>query len=51
METNFYSNSIYRQLHIDIRLVLYEFPEMPVNEKILQEYLNLFRNVFRHIAQ
>lgn len=31
MENLFFSNSIYRQLHIDIRLVLYEFPEMPIS--------------------
>lgn len=26
MDNIFYSNSVYRQFHLDIRLVLYEFP-------------------------
>ena len=47
----FYSNNIYRQFHVDIRLVLYEFPEMPVHDKVLQEYLGFFALTFRHISE
>jgi hypothetical protein len=51
MDNFFLSNSIYRQFHIDIRLVLYDFHDMPVHELVLQEYLSLFRRVFRHITE
>lgn len=51
MDTVFLSNSVYRQFHLDIRLVLYEFSEMPVHEKALQYYLILFRNCFKHITE
>jgi len=35
METVFISNKIFRQFHLDIRLVLYEFSDMPVHQKSL----------------
>ena len=46
----FWSNRIFRQFHLDIRLVLYEFPEMPIHEKSLEYYLDLFSTTFKYIA-
>ncbi len=50
LQTVFYSNNIYRQFHVDIRLVLYEFPQMPVDDKVLQEYFGFFSQTFRYIT-
>jgi hypothetical protein len=33
--TVFLSNKIFRQFHLDIRLVLYEFSEMPVHQSAI----------------
>ena len=51
MNTLFYSNNSYRQFHVDIRLILYDFHEMPVHEQVLQQYLSLFKSLFRHISE
>ena len=50
MNTLFFSNSIYRQFHVDMRLVLYEFQEMPVHERVLEDHLALFGQLFKYLA-
>lgn len=51
MNTLFYSNNNFRQFHVDIRLILYDFQDMPVHDKILEHYLILFKNLFKHISE
>ena len=50
-DTVFLSNSVFRQFHLDIRLILYEFSEMPINDKALQYYLTLFRKSFKYLSE
>lgn len=51
MNTLFYSNNSYRQFHVDIRLILYDFHEMPIHEKILQQYISLFKKLFKRLSE